>query len=71
MASMVMSRIMAAAGREPGVGGRKGCRWRQRRTEIKLSSVQRRLQRTGSSIMIRRVVRFRIPYSVALVERYA
>lgn len=54
-----MSKIEAAAGRGMGVEGRKGGRWRQRRTGSGEEGLQRCLHRTGSSIMMRRVERLR------------
>lgn len=61
MVSIRMSKIEAAAGRGRGVLGRKGGRWRQRQTARGKEGLQRCLQRTGSSIMSRRVERLRRP----------
>ncbi len=61
MVSSRMSRIEAAAGRGAKVDGRKGGRWRQSRTARGEEMSQRVLQRAASSIMIRRVERFRSP----------
>lgn len=51
----------AAAGRGAEVEGRKGWRWRQRRTERAPEGSQRVLQRTESSIKRRRIERLRSP----------
>lgn len=51
----------AAAGRKVAVEGRKGGRWRQRRTERGEEVSKRCLQSDGSSIMIRIVVRLSRP----------
>ena len=58
---MRMSRIAAAGGLALGVKGRKGWRWRQRRTWMVTEGSIRRVQRMGSSMMMRRVVRLRRP----------
>lgn len=51
----------AAAGRKVAVEGRKGGRWRQRRTRRGDEVSKRCLQIDGSSIMIRMVVRLSRP----------
>ncbi len=61
MVSTKMSSIDAIAGRDLGVAGRNGCRWRQKRTVSKTSGLHKILQRTGSSMMILRVRRFKSP----------
>ena len=58
---MRMSRIAAAGDRECGDRGRKGWRWRQRRTGMRFEGSKRRVQRMGSSMMMRRIVRLRRP----------
>ena len=61
MVSRRMSRMEAAAGRKVAVEGRKGGRWRQRRTERGDEVSKRCLQSDGSSTMIRIVVRLSRP----------
>lgn len=68
---MEMSRIAAARGRGEGVEGRKGGRWRQRRTGREKAGSKILLQRVWSSSRMRRVTRFRRPYRVERWERWA
>ncbi len=71
MVSTRISSMAAAPGRGFGVGGRKGCRCLQSRTEKRRSGSHRSLQRTRSSTIMRRITRFINPYSVARDDRYA
>ena len=57
MVSTAMSKIALAAGRADEAEGRKGARWRQRRTGIGIEGSKSLAQSVWSSIKIRRVVR--------------
>lgn len=62
MVSRAMSRTVAAKGRAAGFEeGSKGWRWRQRRTGLETVGSKSFVQRDWSSMMMRRVVRFRRP----------
>ena len=69
MQSTSMSRIEAAAGRGFGVAGRSGWRCRQRRTASRFSGSHKVLHKAKSSMMMRRIKKFKSPYIVALGER--
>lgn len=57
----MMSIITAAGDLKCGVKGRKGWRWRQSRTWRAVEGSNKRVQRLGSSMTMRRVVRLRRP----------
>ena len=69
--SMQISRIWEASGLGCGVGGRVGGNCRQSWIVVLMVGSQSRLQAVGSSMIILRVLKHRIPYRVALGDRCA
>lgn len=61
MVSIAMSKIAAARGRGVDVMGRKGGRWRHRRTVVERSGEKSFVQSDWSSMRMRRVMRLRWP----------